>query len=93
MVASEVDDEILTAQADQFPSGGLAVVPVELPAASQRKAEPDGQRGIGPAKYTEASVSLADVVEKGGSNSGEIATPGDDNEGGMEPVSLVWVRL
>ena len=93
MVASEVDDEIPTAQAVQFPSGGLAVVPVELPSASQRKAEPHGQRGIGPAKDTEASVSLADVVEKGGSNNVEIATPGDDNKGGMEPVSLVWVGL
>ncbi len=38
-------------------------------------------------------MSLADVVEKGGSNNVEIATPGDDNKGGMEPVSLVWVGL
>ncbi len=93
MVASEVDDEVLTPQAGQFQGGGLAVVPVELPAAGQRKAEPHGQRGIGPAEDTEASVSLADVVEKGGSNDVELATPSDGDKGCMEPVSLVWVRL
>ncbi len=93
MVASEVDEEVLTAQAGQFSSGGLAVVPVELPASRQRKAEPHSQRGKGSAEDTEARVSLADVVEKGGSNDVELTTPGDGNESGMKPVSLVWVRL
>ena len=72
---------------------GLAVVPVELPTAGQRKTEPHGQRGRGPAEDTEASVSLADVVEKGGSDDVELATPCDGDKGCMEPVSLVRVRL
>jgi len=93
MVAGEVDDEVRTPQAGEFQGGVLAVVPVELPAAGQRKAEPHGQRGIGPAEEAETSVSLAHVVEKGGSDNVELATPRDGYKGGMEPVSLVWVRL
>ena len=43
MVACEVNDEVLAAQARQFTSGGFAVVPVEPPASGQREAEPHCQ--------------------------------------------------
>jgi hypothetical protein len=38
-------------------------------------------------------VSLADIVEQGGSNDVELAAAGDGDKGGMETVSLVGIRL
>ena len=38
-------------------------------------------------------MSLADIVEERGSNDVELAIPRDGDKSGVEPVSLVWVRL
>ena len=93
VVAREVDDDALAAQALQLPGRGLAMVPIEAPASGQGKAEPDRHRGKCPTENTEASVSLANVVEQGGSNDIALTATRDGHQSGIEPVSLVWIRL
>ena len=93
VVAREVDDDALATQALQLPGRGLAMVPIEPPASDQGKAEPDRHRGKGPAEDTEASVSLANVVEQGGPNDITLAATRDGHQSGMEAMSLVRIRL
>lgn len=93
VVSREVDDEAFAAQSLQLPGRGLTMVPIEAPASAQGKAEPDRHRGKGPTEDTEVSMSLANVVEQGGSNDIALAATRDGHQRGMEPVSLVRIRL